>query len=335
MQLKRLQEIMNRKKLDLILLFSKDINFKYFNGFNDFNGIIAVSRKDFFVITNRLEARTARIKSRIRKIFLVKKDINSVIKGGTRNIRVIGINKDDVTLNQYKRLRKEFRNARFTDVSKELSNIRSVKTGGEINKIKMACRTCDSIFFKLERVLSKNKTGIEIADLIREEIRKKNCTEAFPAIVASGKNSADIHHLPTNNKLKGFTIIDLGVKYDGYCSDMTRTFYVGKPSKKEINEYSKILWIMEGIKKPSDIRSAKLMKNQHHALGHSVGIEVHEKPTLSRETNLNDGMVIAIEPGMYGRNYGIRIEDMFLAKNNKLINLTKYTKNLIIIQGAV
>ena len=133
-------------------------------------------------------------------------------------------------------------------------------------------------------------------------------------------------------KNKGFTIIDLGVKYNGYCSDVTRTFYIGNPNEKEINDYYKILRIINSIKTASDIKKAKLPKNQYHSLGHSLGIEVHEYPIVNKNAKIEDNMVITIEPGSYYKNHSIRIEDTCLVKNNKLINLNKFTKNLIVIK---
>ena len=166
-------------------------------------------------------------------------------------------------------------------------------------------------------------------------------------IVASGSNASSPHHKPSNAKIKkGFCVIDFGVKYRGYCSDITRTVYAGRPSLKEKEIYNSLLKIQEEAinlaknnKKCSELYDfvneslGKYKKYFTHGLGHGVGVEIHEMPnlTLNSKDRIKDGMAFTIEPGIYiSGKFGIRIEDTILFKNRP-IALTKTSKDLLII----
>lgn len=217
----------------------------------------------------------------------------------------------------------------------------------ELNCIKKACSITDKIFRELILELKKHSfdTEKDIARFIIRKTKENNCKLAFKPIIAS--NDAEIHHKPKNKNLKkGFLIVDFGVKYKGYCSDCTRTFYIGKPSKKEIKLYNNILSAQEiGIiyanpgRYAADVdlivRSALLdyYKNFVHGTGHGVGKKIHQSPTLKPRSRsiLRKNQVITIEPGIYfKKKYGIRIEDTVIVNNIPLV-LTKTTKKLIII----
>jgi Xaa-Pro aminopeptidase len=145
---------------------------------------------------------------------------------------------------------------------------------------------------------------------------------------------------------KGFCIIDFGIKYEGYHTDITRTLYLGKPSKKEKEIYDMLLdtqkKVIEKIKvgkkcAESYEETLELLgdysDNFTHGLGHGVGLQIHELPNLkllSDEVYANN-MVFTVEPGVYFENkFGIRIEDSMMIRNNKVEILTKIPKNLIV-----
>ena len=216
----------------------------------------------------------------------------------------------------------------------------------KLESIKKACSITDQIFSKIIKNFNF-KTEKQLANCINKEIRKNKLKKAFPTIVASGKNSSEIHHKPVNKKLRGFTVMDFGVKVNGYCSDMTRTIFVGKPTKSQINLYNKLLRVQEdSIKRTKskikysdlDIKARNCLKKHKkyflHALGHGVGKKIHQNPRISpKSTHISKPRdIITIEPGIYFRNkFGIRIEDTVLVKKNKSEPLTKSTKKLITI----
>lgn len=220
----------------------------------------------------------------------------------------------------------------------------------EINKIKKACSISDKIFKILIKELKNNKfkTESDVYNFLLKKIKEKKCNLAFKPIVATGKNAADIHHKSTNAKLKnGFLKIDFGVKYQGYCSDCTRTFHIGKPDKKSKELYKLVLDVQQTCinychhgMSCNDIDAiaragfGKYRKNFVHGLGHGVGKRIHQAPSLApnKRGNLKEGVVIAVEPGIYFKNkFGIRIEDNILITKQAPIILTRTTKKLVII----
>lgn len=216
-----------------------------------------------------------------------------------------------------------------------------------VEKIKQAAKIGDLAF---EYILKEIKTGIserKLAALINSFIKEKNAKFAFPIIVAFGENSSEIHHKTGNRKLKHGDIImlDFGAKVDGYCADMTRTIFFGKPTLKQQNIYQIVLkaqqkaidFINHCLKLNKTIRTTEVDKiardyiiscrypNMPHALGHGIGRKVHQSPRLSPKSKevLKEGMVFSIEPGIYLKNWGgVRIEDLFVINRGKLEQLT-------------
>ena len=190
---------------------------------------------------------------------------------------------------------------------------------------------------------------IDVCNVILKEFkRQKEKSLPFPPIVAFGKGTADIHHKSRNTKLKeGDTImIDLGATFGGYCSDMTRTYFYGTPSKKQREIYSSVLKaqqkILDAVKK-GERRCGYLDKLAHtslkrhgakafpHTLGHGVGTVIHEWPILRSTSSdiLKPGTVVTVEPGVYLKNWGgVRIEDMILITSSGYRNLTSVSKDL-------
>ncbi len=220
-----------------------------------------------------------------------------------------------------------------------------IKTKEEIEKIKIACKITDSIFNKIIKNFNF-KTELELSNFIYKEIKKRKCHPSFDVIVASGSNASSPHHKPTNKKLEGFTVIDFGVIYKKYMSDMTRTIYIGNPTKDKIRLYNLLLQCQKiGIKcavspikcKQIDFMSREYLKEYKkyfiHGLGHGVGTKIHEPPRLNKKSRyyLKENMIITIEPGIYIKNkLGIRIEDTCLIKKKECYPLTKSTKNFLI-----
>ena len=219
----------------------------------------------------------------------------------------------------------------------------------ELECIKKACSITDKILKKTIELLKKNKfeTEMDIYNFLKKETYTNNCRLAFKPVVAIGKNAAEMHHKANNTKLKkGFLVLDFGVKYKGCCSDMTRTVYIGKSTKKERELYDLVLEAQETAlmyAQPGEyaadidlITRAALwnyFRNFIHGTGHGVGKKIHQAPNLKPKgrLKLQKNQTITIEPGLYFKNkLGIRIEDTVLVKDQAII-LTKISKKLIII----
>ncbi len=219
----------------------------------------------------------------------------------------------------------------------------------KLRSIRKACRITDLIFSEVVKNFLSIRSEFDCATFMRKQMRKHKVKQAFPIIVASGKNAFVLHHKPNKQKLLSrFCVVDFGVRVNGYCSDMTRTLYLGKPRKDEVQRYNLVVGVNERciksikIGKPwKDVDGyarkmfGRYSKKFIHGLGHGLGKKVHDVPRISprSEGRVQAGQIVTIEPGLYVKGkYGIRIEDDVLVTKNKVEVLTKSTKRLIVIK---
>ncbi len=346
---------LKNKKIDLVLLLNLDSlnynpNMLYFTDYKGIGAFLIPKDKKPFLMAPKMEVERA--KKTFKKVYpLDKKKLFDSLKGILKRkkikFKVLGIDYTSINVNIFKSLKKEFKKVRIKDISKELSNQRKTKAVDEINKLRKACSIADNILKNCFKNFKKFKTEHDVAFFLETETKKATCDLSFPPIVASGKNASMPHYEPQNIKLKkGFCVIDFGIKYKGYCSDITRTIYIGKPNEKEKEIYNFLLKIQNNLIKNIKINDkcekiynncVKQLKNYSkyftHGLGHGVGIEIHELPNLTPNSKdkIENNMVFTIEPGIYIPNrFGIRIEDTVLF-DKKAIVLTKTKKELISI----
>ena len=196
----------------------------------------------------------------------------------------------------------------------------------------------DKIFLQIvELIKSKQRlTEIQIANFIKRLAKNYGASGiAFPSIVSFGASAAEIHHSPTKRQIEknNFLMLDYGVKVSGFCSDFTRTLFVGKPTKYQEKIYNIVLKAqLAAIKKVkinakakiidksarSVIESAGFGKYYTHGTGHGVGKKIHEAPSFkpNSEDRVPKNSIVTIEPGIYLPNkFGVRIEDMILVKS--------------------
>jgi Xaa-Pro aminopeptidase len=213
-----------------------------------------------------------------------------------------------------------------------VEDLRATKDPGEISMIRRALAIAGKALTTGTRRLAGERENA-IAARIQTAIRDGGGDdESFPTIVASGPRGALPHGLPTRRRIGGgdLVVIDYGVRYKGYCSDLTRTYSPAKWDKKSKEIYRIVLEAqrksLDAVgpgKKASEVDAAArniieragFGKYFGHGTGHGVGLEIHEKPTISPRSGeiLQPGMVFTIEPGIYIQNFGgVRIEDMVL-----------------------
>lgn len=232
-----------------------------------------------------------------------------------------------------------------------VEHIRAVKEEEEIENMKVAVKIAEEAFLRIKHLLREGITEKTIAKALENEITKQSDTLPFPVIVASGENSSMPHWRNSDKILNygDFVIIDWGAEYEGYFSDMTRTFIIGKAEnkKKEIYEIvnkarlEAIMACKAGVvAKDIDQAARNLIKqsgyeeNFGHATGHGVGLDVHEFPKINYQSEeiIEPGMVFTIEPGIYMEGFGgVRIEDMVVVKENSVEVLTTLPRDLEIL----
>ncbi len=225
-----------------------------------------------------------------------------------------------------------------------------IKTKEEIEKLKYASSLTDKGFEYICKNIKPGMTEIQIAKMLDEYMFSLGASGvAFDTIVGSGVNSSQIHSIPTERKIQEEDIIlmDFGYIVNGYCSDMSRTIFVGKITDKQKEMYDLVyktqMNAIENIKvgmtaKEADLLGRKFILDKgldyNHALGHGIGQVVHEELVLSpkRDTILEKNMVFTIEPGIYLENeFGIRIEDVVLLKDDGVETLSNATKKVVVI----
>ncbi|MCX6815534.1 MAG: Xaa-Pro peptidase family protein [Candidatus Aenigmarchaeota archaeon] len=347
----KINEFFRSCDVDCVLLKTseriRDENFHYFTKLDKYenpNGILILRKnKQPVVLASQLEYGNLAGNRNFHTLKITtKKDLNLIMKKLPRRI---GINYSATTLESLKNLR-SISKKKFVDVSKFLSLVRAEKTKDEIKKIKTACRMTEEI---LDSVIGKIKQGMTekfVDQKIEELIEKMEVHSAFPTIVASGSNSAVPHHISGIKKInKGVLLIDMGVVFENYCSDITRTFFVGHAPEQVKNSYSVVkkaqisalALVKEGVKASTAFETAncilkkELSQSLIHGLGHGLGLDVHDFPegfTEKSRTVLKKDMVFTMEPGYY-KGYGIRIEDDLVVGKSSPIMLTKSPKEIV------
>ncbi len=354
MNLNAVKQIMKKKNIDLMFLANihhKDPHLYYLTHIeSEYTFLFIPKQNKPIIYTSSLEFEQTKQKSIIKNVRQLNKHPSQILKKNIKKHkwRKIGINKSSLTINELNALKKQIKKVQWIDVNKLLYNIRQEKTQEELQCIKKACSVGDKIFDELIKNFKTFKTELDVAEFIERKAKMLGCTTSFPTIVASGKNGAMPHHSPTDAGLNnGFCVLDFGVRYKGYCSDMTRTIYLGKPSEEERSRYQLVLEaiyeskkiIREGlpVRKVDELvrkKFGKLNKHYIHSLGHGLGTEVHEPPGISYKSKekFRNYMVFTIEPGIYFTSrYGIRVEDDYMLLNNKLLQLTTAAHKLIAI----
>jgi len=265
------------------------------------------------------------------------------------SVERIAIEKEHINVERYEQIQKYFPNASFLSTEEKLRTLRMIKDEHEITILRQAAELAD---FGVEvgvKALSEGKTELEIIAEIEYELKKKGVREmSFGTMVLTGEKTAAPHGVPglTAVKTGDFVLFDLGVVLDGYCSDITRTIVFGKPSTQQKEIYETVLQAQTAaidVCKPGEaignidkaareiIEQAGYGEYFTHRVGHGLGIDVHEYPSMN-STNamqLQAGMVFTIEPGIYVPAIGgVRIEDDVLVTTDGAELLTKFPKNL-------
>ena len=334
------------------MIVTNPTSIKYLTNIED-EGTLLITRKENIFLTYTMFLESVKSTLTINDEVIVA-DFREVSKEECENFFLfcenIGFEEDYVTYKQYHNLKQKYRVNNLAETENIIEKLREVKDDEEIEKIKKACEITDKCFSHLLEYIKIGITEKEIA-LEIEMFFRKNGAEglAFDTVVAIGENSAIPHWVPSDRavKMSDPILIDMGCKYKGYCSDMTRTIFMGcileeiKPvydlvlknqllTNNEIKEYASIKTISQMVESDFKLNKHTLI----HALGHGVGLETHERPFINfkNDTFLKSNMVITNEPGIYiPGKYGIRIEDTILVNKGSAEVLTKSPKNYVVI----
>lgn len=350
---KRLQEELGA--YDAVLVSSAPNRF-YLTGFKTGDGFVFITSDNaYFLIDSRYYEKSKQVVDSC-EVRLSKSPIKEILELCARHdIKNVFVENEHISMEQYRKYKESFGEIYIPEdnrFDKLLCDLRSVKSDEELKLIEQAQALTDDTFSYILSRLSEGRTERDIM-LDMEFYMRKLGSEgvSFDFIVVSGKNSSLPHGVPTDKKIeKGdFITMDFGAVVNGYRSDMTRTVALGKISDEQRKVYDTVLRAqLEAI---NEIKSGVVCKDIDkvareiiynagyegcfgHGLGHSVGIEIHERPSFNTrcDTVLRAGMVMTVEPGIYIENkFGVRIEDMVVVTEGGCKNITKSSKKLICI----
>ncbi len=337
------------KGLDAIMLSSRP-NVTYVSGYtgSDAMAVYTGSRIALFVDSrNTIQAREE-AKAEVIEIKKRWEDIHEYLR--SLNVANLGIESGVMDVDTFLLLKDLFKDIEMTPLGGQLKYLRTVKDPGELLLITEAVRISETA---LQTVLSQGVVGRREADVafdIECEMRRLGASgPSFETIVASGPRAAMPHGTASEKVIRKneSVVIDYGCVYKGYCSDQTITVCTGDPGDDFTEAYRHVFKAQSlgiealgpGVKTANvDMRAREHLDSAGygryfgHSLGHGVGMEVHEMPTLSpisRDT-LEEGMVVTIEPGVYiPGKFGIRLEDMFVITDNSCKRITNLDKEAI------
>lgn len=351
-RLVELQERVRQQNYDALLVTQKD-NIRYISGFTGSAGTLLITATKAFLATDFRYIEQSKSQAPEFQIVQTKGNIVQWLLPfiDDMSLQIIGFEDDHLTFSEYRKLTDspmtQQAGVKFVPAGGTIETMRMTKDKIEIDLIKRSAGFADDAIRYAGTLIKEGITEKEIAWQVEKYLREKGSEKLpFEIIVASGPNSAKPHATPGERVLKNGdpVVIDLGASYEGYCSDMTRTFCCGSGG----DIYNKIYDITlaaqlaaiagieagmagntaDGIAR-SVITEAQYGDGFGHSLGHGIGLAVHELPRLGPNSSdiLQENMVFSIEPGIYITGWGgIRIEDTVVLENGKIKLLTKADK---------
>jgi len=342
------------KSFDGFLIANK-ANMLYFAGFPGASCLLFLRDGENMLYVYGVNYEQAKAEGKGFRLELVGRSENLMAKVAV-HVREFGIKKlafDTLTFENYRSLAKGLRGkAKLKPMAKLIWELRKVKDSGEIGLMRKAGElTCEGMRAAYE-VIRPGMKEFEVAAEIEYAMRRKGSWgTAFDTIVASGVRSAFPHGGCTDREIRegDLVVVDIGASYRYYRSDMTRTLVAGKPSERQKRLYEIVRTAqqkaVQAVKAKAKAReldtiARKIIEeagygvNFVHSLGHGIGLEVHEPPTLSQQSKdrLAVGNVVTIEPGIYIAGFGgIRIEDTVLVKEH---GFEKFTDGFYTVEAS-
>lgn len=333
------------------MIISNPINIKYLTNINAEGTLLITPKENIYITDGRYIEYVHSILTLFDEIIVY--DINDVSKDDYENIFMfcenVGFEEHYVSYATYKDYIRKFKINNFVETEHIIEKQRMIKDEEELSNIIKACNITDECFKYILSYIKSGMTEKQVAKEIEEYYSERTDGISFDTIVASGENSSKPHAIPTDRKIKENDIItiDMGCKVNGYCSDMTRTIFVGEPTEEMKKVYNLVLnnqkFALEQYKEGGNTRQiTKMVENDFklngydliHSLGHGLGLEIHEPPYISyrNDTFLKENMVVTDEPGIYiPGKFGVRIEDTVQITKFGCISLTNSDKGYVII----
>jgi Xaa-Pro aminopeptidase len=328
-QLNAVRHPLREKKQIKSLLVTKPANVTYTTGFSGDDSWALITNRAVYLLTDsryteqaKNECPVCRIIERDRPMVEAVAELAKKLK----SLRAITVEKS-ASLAAFETLKKHVK-VRFQTVANIIESARSIKDKSEVAAISAAARIAAQALRQTFTYIKPGITENELSGRLDFQIRKLGAINSFETIVAFGPNASRPHHRPTSRKLRknDTVLIDFGVRFKGYCCDITRCFVVGRPTRfyKKVHDAvqeaqtAALKMIKAGVAAKKIDAAAKRVIGKYdlpvygHGTGHGLGLEVHEEPVISADSKakLQPGMIFTIEPAVYiPGKLGIRIED--------------------------
>jgi len=340
------------------LLVTDLLNVRYLTGFTGSNAalLIAADGDDtsVFCTDGRYDTQSGHQVPDLKRVIDRQCDLTMAAAAADAGYTRLGFESHRVTVDRHAALAATAPKVELVCAPGMAESLRLVKDDAEVEALRMACAAADRALADLvaHGGLRPGRTEREVARELEDRMLDHGAAgRSFESIVATGANSAVPHHRPTDAELCSgdFVKLDFGALVDGYHSDMTRTFVLGEPADWQREIYRLVVAAQAAgraaLKPGADVRDVDaaardvIQQAGHgddfvHGLGHGVGLEIHEAPTLSRlgDGKLAAGMAVTVEPGVYlaGRG-GVRIEDTLVVRDTAPELLTLTTKDLVVV----
>jgi Xaa-Pro aminopeptidase len=335
------------------LLITDLVDLRYVTGFTGSNGMAVVGRDirrfitDFRYVEQAASEVVGFDREQGPQVF------DEALKDGwPEGAFRLGFDDQDVSVRRHARLRELLpERVELVPAGGVVEELRAVKDAGEIARIAAAAELADEIYGMLREQGLVGRTEREVAFALETEMRRRGAEPSFESIVASAERGALPHASPADVPIARGTLVtlDLGARLDGYCSDCTRTWATGELPEDLAEAYALVqraqAEALAAVRPGPEgreidavardiIEAAGHGEHFGHGLGHGVGLEVHERPRLSRtgEAPLVAGNVVTVEPGVYlpGRG-GVRIEDLVVVTEDGHSVLSGTSKDLITV----
>lgn len=354
----RLAELKKRlqRKGKLPYLVFDLVNIRYLTGFKGSNAFVLLSESGTYLISDSRYEEYARSILNPGTSFVLQKDsIVTTLKILARKCGLtrIYVEEHALTFSTYRLLQSKIKAVKIIPGGDEINDMRMVKNDHEVSIIKEAVAIADRCFKHILNIIRPGVSEWDIAVEIEYFYKKNGCTKtSFDSIVASGKGSSMPHYMPSMDKKISSgdaVLIDMGCVFRGYNSDLTRTVFVHSIDA-ELKKIYKIVKsaqeksihaIKSGIHTGTIDAKARDYITKHgygwafgHALGHGVGMEVHEFPAVKNggKVRLKENMVLTVEPGIYlPEKGGVRIEDVVRVTGTGCEIFTNSAKDIIIL----
>lgn len=338
------------------IIITNEKNQKYISGFDFTDGFVIVTSDDCFVLTDfrYIEAAKENVFEGVKVIQIDQHapDVDVISLLDKNSVNVIAYEETSLSCAEFAKYSTGMLSKyKLIPSDGAIGKMRRVKDADEIALTIRAQEIADAAFEHILGYITPDRTELDIALELEFYMRSQGAKSvSFDTIAVSGSASSRPHGVPQKRKLeKGFLTMDFGALYNGYCSDMTRTVCIGRPTEEMRHVYDTVLsaqlaaldeYAVGKTGAELDMVARRIItdagygENFGHGLGHGVGMDIHEAPFVNQKglAPMEIGNIVTCEPGIYIEGkFGVRIEDMVIFTESGPLNITHSPKNLIII----